>query len=148
MKRKTQDNAGLEILQDRSEYVEVKGGEKIEVKPFTFGQLLKALKHLASIGNSLSLDNLTDSVVIQALAIHTEDVLALLMLATGKDKAFFDTLDSESGIDIALAAWRVNQDFFVQKLAPKIQQLSESSSLPEEKTQEPEQKAGSASSKI
>jgi hypothetical protein len=149
VKKSNSDLEDLEKLQNKGEVVKV-NGEDIHIKPFTFGQLLKALKHLSNIGNSFTTgENLDDtSALLRVFSYHTEDVMGLLILATGKDKEFFENLDPEIGIDLAMAAWRVNQDFFAQKLAPKIQQMQELSDSPENKPkQKAASKTGSTSSK-
>lgn len=117
------ETSDLEILQNQGKTVIV-GKETIQVKPFTFGQLLKALKYLANIGKSFGDDNLDDSQIMQIIAYNTEDVASLLCLATGKPREFFDTISAEEGIELTLAAWEVNKDFFANRLAPKLQELT------------------------
>lgn len=122
-KVKKSENAELEVLQNDGEVVRV-GDEDVHVKPFKFGQLLKALKYLANIGSSFGGEEISEVQIIQALTAHTEDMLSLLALATGKDRAYFDNIESEEGVDLALAAWRVNQSFFTERLLPRLQGLT------------------------
>jgi len=111
----------LEALQQEGAVVMV-GTEEIRIRPFTFGQLLKALKHLAHLGTSIN-DEDGELGLVRALTDNSDDVLGLLMLSTGKNKEFFDTLSAEAGIDLAIATYKVNKDFFARTLTPKLSQL-------------------------
>lgn len=125
-KGKRTENADLEILQNDGEDVIVTINdtqETIKVRPFKFGQLLKALKYLANIAADFASPNISEIEIINALTHHAEDMISLLCLATGKDRAFFDEISSDEGVDLALAAWRVNQFFFTERLAPKMKGL-------------------------
>ena len=124
----------LEALQNEGSIVTVKG-EDIVIRPFNFGQLLKALKHLANLGGVLSEEDGPAS-VIRALAQNSEDVVGLLMLSTGKTREYFEDLSAEEGIDLAITTYTVNKDFFVRTLTPKLSQLSPSTDSPEEQTSE------------
>ena len=104
-------------------------GEKITIKPFTFGQLPKALKLSQKIGqalaNAYNEGKLTDSKVavtsaLEVLADGGEDIIELVGLATGKKREWFDTVPGEDTIDILNAFVEVNKDFFIQKIMPKV----------------------------
>ena len=123
----------LNALQNEGAVVTV-GKEDIHIRPFTFGQLLKALKHLAHLGTSMSEED-GELGLVKALTDNSDDVLGLLMLATGKPKEFFDTLPAEKGIDLAIATYNVNKDFFARTLTPKLSQLGlVSQDLPSDQT--------------
>lgn len=146
----------LEILQPEQTFVEV-DGENIYVKPYTFGKLLKALKYLSNLaGLFATAEDGLEPTILEAFASHGDDVLGLLCLATNKNKEFFDDLDAEKGLDLAILTYKVNESFFSETLIPKIQSLLPSD-LPVEETQTTEvatkaektktKKAGSTSSK-
>lgn len=145
----------LEILQPEEMYVEV-DGEKVFVKPYTFGNLLKAFKHLSTLYNSLQDGMSVEQNIMRALANHGDDVIGLISLSTGQPAVFFDTLDAIKGLDLAVMTYKVNESFFAQHLVPKLQELFPSDSPMEETETEEElketpknksKKAGSTSSK-
>lgn len=107
-------------------------GETITIKPFTFGQLPKALKLSQKIGQALAdsynAGKLSDakvavSAAIEVLAEGGEEIIELVGLATGKPRAWFDTVPGEDTLDILNAFIEVNKDFFTQKVLPKVMGL-------------------------
>ncbi|MGZ3322012.1 MAG: DUF6631 family protein [Xanthobacteraceae bacterium] len=96
------------------------GGEIIKVSPFVFGQLPKVAKCFASIKGVIEDGNL-----IEIASAGGEDLLQLLCLAAKKDRAWFDTLPSDEGLNLMAAVIRVNRDFFVQRMAPVLQRLTQ-----------------------
>lgn len=133
----------LEILQPEQMFVEV-DGEEIYVKPYTFGKLLKALKYLSNLaGLFAESEDGIEPTLLEAFAKHGDDVLGLLCLATDKDRAFFDALDAEKGLDLAILTYKVNESFFSNQLMPKIQNLLPSDSQEEQ----PEETAETATTK-
>lgn len=121
----------LEILQPEEMFVTV-NGEKVYVKPYTFGNLLKAFKHLSSLYNTLQDDLSVEQTIMRALSTHGDDVISLISLSTGKPVEFFDTLDAVKGLDLAVMTYKVNESFFAQHLVPKLQELFPSDSPTEE----------------
>lgn len=128
-------NKDLEILQPEETFVEI-DGEKVYVKPYTFGNLLKAFKHLSSLYNSLQDGDTVEQTIMKALANHGDDVIALMSLSTGQPTVFFDSLDAIKGLDLAVMTYRVNESFFAQHLVPKLQELFPSDSQTEEVSEE------------
>lgn len=59
----------------------------------------------------------------QLLGQAQAEVIALAMLATDQDEAFFDSIDLDEGLKVILAVIEVNKDFFVQKVLPMITQV-------------------------
>lgn len=96
------------------------GGETITVSPFVFGQLPKVAKCFASIKGVIEGGNL-----IEIASAGGEDLLQLLCLAVGKPRAWLDTLQSDEGLALMAAVIQVNRDFFVQRLAPVLQRLTQ-----------------------
>lgn len=149
----------LEILQPEEMFVEV-DGENVYVKPYTFGNLLKAFKHLSALYSTLQDELSVEQTIMRALSTHGDDVISLIGLATGKPVVFFDTLDAVKGLDLAVMTYKVNESFFAQHLVPKLQELfpsalqTEETGVEEEEVVETEnnmktksKKAGSTSSK-
>lgn len=111
----------LENLYPEGRYIAV-NGEKVEVKPFKFKQLLKALKYLSEMtGDIVKFGDLPPEMMfLNLFANYPDQVIGLLKLATGKDDDFFDTLDSDAGLELIALAYKVNEDFFIQKVGPKL----------------------------
>src|SRR3982751_2960734 len=81
----------LETLQPDSDFVTI-NGEDVYIRPFTFGKLLKALKHLSNLASGFNGDDAVEQNLLAALADNPDDVLGLLCLSTGKTKEFFEDL--------------------------------------------------------
>lgn len=145
----------LEILQPEENFVLI-NGEQVYVKQFTFGKLLKALKYLSNLADILQEgeDGLQQN-LLQAFARHGDDIIGLLSLCTGKPKEFFDELEADKGLDMAVLAYKVNENFFVNNLFPKLNQMfpsdlqnqSEETEIVETETKAKAKKLGSTSSK-
>lgn len=142
----------LEVLQPENQFVEI-DNEKIYVKAFTFGRMLKALRHINNMVETFDETITVERNILRAFAEHEEDVLGLLTLSTGLPEIYFQEIPSDKGMDLAIMTYKVNESFFVQKILPKLQLLFPSNSpemeAPEEKKpQAKSKKAGSTSSKI
>lgn len=109
----------LEALQPLSSIVNIKG-IAVEVKPFKFRQLFMALKHVSNLVSEINTYEDQTVQILRVLGEHPEDVIGLISLSSGQPITFFEDLDAEEGIDLALAVWTVNKDFFSQKIQPKL----------------------------
>lgn len=143
-------DASLEVLQPDQQFVEI-AGEKIYVKPYTFGKLLKALKYLGKLQNVLGAgQDYLEEHFLEVLADHGEDVVGLISLSTDLPVEYFDEIPSDKGLDLAIMTYKVNESFFAQNLLPKLQELFPSSlPTPEADTEAVavSKKVGSTSSK-
>ncbi len=101
--------AGKEVLAD---------GETMTIKPFPFGKWPVALEKVAGLLPFVEAGDL-----IGLASAGGERVIELMMLATGKPREWFDTLDPGAGIDILAALVEVNRDFFEQKVRPHLEAL-------------------------
>ena len=129
----------LDALIPEEVYVSVKG-EQLQVKPFNFLNLLKVLKILFSMTESVSLDLMDQYSTIKMVADHPDEVLRIFSYSTGKPVNFFDdSVTADEGAELVAQIYLVNQDFFVQKLRPRLEKLNESSSLLESQTVTSEQ---------
>ncbi len=147
-------DASLEILQPEEQFVEI-NGDKIFVKEYSFGKLMKAIKHLAKLQHLLAgtITQLEDNLLL-ALSDCGDDVIGLISLATDIPVEFFDDIPADKGLDLAVMTYKVNESFFVKNLLPKLQELFPSDSTTEEQPEENQlmtpakvKKAGSTSSK-
>lgn len=97
-------------------------GESLTIKPFKFAQLPKVFKLVQPIVDTLNgLQGLSKPALITTLiAEHGERVIELIMLVTGKDKAWAEDLDTDDGIRVLGAVLEVNYDFFIRAVMPAI----------------------------
>jgi len=103
------------------------GGEEITIKPLTFGQIPKASKMVAPIIKAMAKSELAgDSVIdmagnwVDILAIGGDDLLNLIGWAIGKDRAWFDTLQMDDGVELVKSVIEVNADFFTKKVMDRL----------------------------
>jgi hypothetical protein len=95
--------------------------ESINIRPFTFGQLPAVTKHFAAIAGGLSIEQVSIPALV---ASGGEDILAIMGIATGKPRAWFDTLDPEGGVALVAAIVAVNKETFAKKLMPALAGLA------------------------
>lgn len=141
----------LKVLQPEEQFVEI-DGERIYVHVFTFGELAKAVKHIAKLATVLmqvNEDTSMEMAILQGLAEHADDVLSLISLATGTPVEFFQLIPMDKGLDLAVMTYKVNESFFAQKIAPKLQELFPVAPVEESPKETPTKakKIGSTSSK-
>jgi uncharacterized protein DUF6631 len=134
----------LEILRPEDQFVQI-GGDKIYVRPYSFGKLPKVLKRIGKIQGAMDAfqqgGGLNEAQIIEALGEHGEDIIALISLATDIPIEMFDEIDSDVGVDLAIMAYKVNESFFVQKLLPKLQSLFPSDLQTQEEEVNPPKKS-------
>lgn len=109
--------------------VKLQSGEVITIKPFTFGQLPKALKIGQKLGVLLSdlyrqgkfedQANVSQNLMV-IIGEGGEDLLELIGLGIGKSREWFDTLQGDDGITLTIAFLEVNIDFFTKKMMPQL----------------------------
>lgn len=104
-------------------------GEVIKIEPFKFGQIPLALKLTNKIGSLLGemyksgeLTNRDKTVanVVYILSEGGEELIHLVGLGIGKNRGWFDTLDSDDGVKLVIAFLEVNVDFFTKKMMPQL----------------------------
>lgn len=105
----------------------VVGEETITIKPFGVGQLPAVAQHLATIAEGW----FEGMKLPMLLAKGGEDVLLVMALATGKPRAWFDSLyDLDKAIEILSAVIQLNQESFTKKLWPAVQAMLPAMSAP------------------
>lgn len=101
-------------------------GRDIEISPFKFRVLLKVLSHVNNLfSDSGFLDQYTlIQTLLRGVSQHPDDVIGILKLATDiTDDSFYDEISSADGVNLILATWEVNKDFFSQKLGDRLKNL-------------------------
>lgn len=99
------------------------GGETITIKPFTFGQLPTVTRHIANIAAQATGGDISIPALV---ATGGEDILAILCVATGKSREWFDTLeDHAEGIALITAVVEANKERFAKNLLPALTNLAE-----------------------
>ena len=61
--------------------------------------------------------------ILQVSAVVGEDVAALTALAIGKPVDYLNTLDPADGVQLTIAVFKVNIDFFVQTILPMLEKM-------------------------
>lgn len=106
-----------ELLGKGGEKVTAKG-EAIEVTPFKFGQLPAVLKHIGTFGASAVEGD--DFNIVRAITESGESVIGCLMVATGKERAWFDDLEIDEGAALLAAVVKANSELFEKKILPLL----------------------------
>jgi hypothetical protein len=95
------------------------------VRPLPFRRWPKAISCITGMLRAFPDDgiNFEDStalglLIAQLVGEADVELFTLLTLATDQDDSFFDRIDLDDGVKIALAVVEVNKDFFVQKVLP------------------------------
>jgi hypothetical protein len=104
------------------------GESTIVVRPLRFMELIRATKaikpiieHVANLEKANGED--AEVSILELLEVAPEAMVQIAGMCTGKDRAWFDTLDSEQGLDVFAMVFMVNRDFFVERLLPKLMSL-------------------------
>ncbi|KAF1697993.1 hypothetical protein CSC62_07560 [Pseudoxanthomonas jiangsuensis] len=102
-------------------------GERLEIRPLRFGQLLDILavaspliESLTALGNA-SADDL--GFFFELVRKHRQEVPQVLALATGREAAFIESAELDEVLDLFAAVYGANRDFFDQRLRPAIDRL-------------------------
>ncbi len=108
-------------------------GESLTLVPFYFGQLPRAIKLLRPVTDSVrsagiaGFDGANFALagdwplrIPQLMDEAGEALIEFVAFAVGKPRAWFDTLGADDGICLTKAAFEVNGDFFVRKVAPML----------------------------
>lgn len=99
--------------------------EVIVIKPFTFGQLPKVLKLSSSFYGAVQpiFEQNEDmvSAVSQVIAIGGDDLIELLGMSINKPREWFDSIQSDIGIQLLAEFLEVNLSFFAQRILPQLE---------------------------
>lgn len=100
----------------------IASGETLTIKAFPFGKFPTVLEKIADL-----LPFLETGDMLGLVTQGGENVIALMMLATGKSREWFDTLDPAEGVDLVTAVVEVNKRFFEQKVKPLLDRMKKQS---------------------
>lgn len=119
-------------------------GEQIIPKTFPFGKLPVVAR---AIGNMLEVlvtmpDNIEELLTVEGakdpgiivffmglIENCYGDVMELMSISTGKDRAWIEALDPADGFELLINVFMVNYDFFTKKFSPLFQRLMTKVSL-------------------
>lgn len=105
----------LETLIPQPVEIEI-GGETLEIKPLTIGQLTRVMKAIKP-----ALADIQGEINLTMLAVdHGDTLLAAVAAATGMDAAWLDKLQTDDFIRLAGNLLEVNTDFFTRRVLPEI----------------------------
>lgn len=117
----------LDALLPKSVDVKI-GEETITISPFKFKAVKAVSAHVALFRAKLAEEDGEEDAklgVMQLALDHTEEILDVIKLATGKDAAWCDELGMDNVLDLLGAIIEVNLDFFSRLLVPKVKAMSE-----------------------
>jgi len=96
----------------------------IDINPFTFGQLPKAIslsKDIFHIAREMYESKSTQTEMIGELfAVGGENFIELVAMSINKPRSWFDSLPADDGLNIATMFLEVNLSFFAQKVLPAL----------------------------
>ena len=118
------------------------GGETVTLRPFFFGEMPVVIKLIYPIISAAGLsqmlrvvekdgqmtvslkipENMVD-ILLDVILEGSEPVMALLSFALKKERAWFNTISVDEGVDLVTTWFEVNRDFFAQRVLPKIVKL-------------------------
>lgn len=117
------------VANENGEMKEVEKIDSVLVRPLPFrrwpvaiGHITNLLQYLPQEGIDLDDDNQVMVWLGSVINVAFDDVFAVLELATDKQIDFFDKIDLDDGIKIAVAVVEVNKDFFEQNVTALISQ--------------------------
>ena len=106
------------------------GTETVTLSPIKFGQLPRALLTVQRIG-ALLVQHVNDgtistpAAILEIAALGGEDLIQLVALGLDKPRSWFDTLDTDTGLEILIGFVEVNLDFFTKRVLPMLNSKTE-----------------------
>ncbi len=99
------------------------GDREITVKEFTFRQVLElgGLSEVIALLDDVVGDGSDLSGLIDALYVHPAALEKMLLLSTGQEKGWLDSLSAEDGDNLVMVFWGVNSGFFMRRLVRRRQ---------------------------
>lgn len=114
-------HSDLDVLVPQTQVLELVG-QRLTISPLVVGELPAMLKAVRPFAAQLTgeLDWLA------LLCDHGDALLAALALASRQPRDWVDALALDEAITLAAAVFEVNADFFVRRVAPKVDDLAQS----------------------
>jgi hypothetical protein len=122
------DRLDLDVLDPPTREVLFKG-ERLVIRPLTIGQLPRLVRAAKPVVDAvLELDGAPSEsglidLALQLIADHGEALPAAAAIAINKDVGWVAEGDTAEFLELAIAVFEVNRDFFVQRLGPRLQAL-------------------------
>lgn len=111
-------------------------GVQIVLRPFTFGQMPKVVGALGSImeelvqidldgidiseSGNLSLDGDVVRSIANLIAVNSDKIVSILVMATGWPAPDIEDLPPDEGIKLCAEVFAVNKRFFQERLLPEL----------------------------
>lgn len=123
----------LKVAFPAGEVVTFSDGKTFTVKPLKVGKLVKATELASSIAGLLLAEHAKQKdnweAVLMALFLKgANDVLELISYGTGFPRAELDELELDDCARLAVAFFKANEDFFVQRVMPLFTNLGSQTS--------------------
>jgi hypothetical protein len=112
----------LDIL-DPPEVSLTLGGRSVVVRPLTIGQLPRFVRALQGAMPQLSVEGELDW--ISLVGEHGEGLIAAAAVATGEQQKDIEALPPDEFVLLCGAIFEANMDFFVRRLAPAMERVSD-----------------------
>lgn len=112
-------NDDLAALVDTPEGVTI-GGKALVIGALKVGQLPAFLRAARPI-----LDTLAGGDILAVLLAHPDSAIEAIAIASGQPRVWLDGLETDDLVLLGGKCLEVNADFFVRRLAPRIQTVSE-----------------------
>ena len=96
------------------------GGDTLELTPIRVGEVPALIHAVRPFVGQLS----ADPDWLGLLAEHGEALLNALALTVRRERAWVEDLSLDDAVRLAATVFEVNADFFVQRLAPAVQQAA------------------------
>lgn len=97
--------------------------EAINIAPFRYKQFREVSKHIVLIRASANGDGDVD--LLKLVSDHGEEISEIIRIACNKPAEWLGELELTDVLLLAAAVLEVNRDFFSQRLAPMIRELTQ-----------------------
>lgn len=94
------------------------GEEKFVIKPFKFGQLPKVLNVFKQI--QLPENGQPADIIVAVLSQNPDGLQEILALSVNKTKDWIEQLDIDKAVELGIAVFKVNVDFFIHSVLPHL----------------------------
>jgi hypothetical protein len=126
---KTVEVITRKVVTEKDVTQELERPDSVFVRPLPFRRWPQAIGHIARLLEFIPKDgvdfndNTQLAVFVGTVSAYvSDDLFAVMELATDRKPEFFDTLDADDGLKVMIAVVEVNKDFFLQNVKPLIEQ--------------------------
>jgi hypothetical protein len=112
--------------------VELGDGREVEIRRCKVLQISRVLRLVSDFFNDLKVTKVGDlpqidlqnpSIILQLFANYADQVFEVTSLLTSLDEKEMRDLDMDDAILVVREVWLLNQNFFLEKILPLVQQL-------------------------